>query len=218
MFKGKRLFNFGRRDAAPVPPAPEAPRAPPVMERPNMTTVKGSSSFNRNVIIGVVALTVIGPVVFFGVKSKNKETDDAQAETLLIREQARFEAEEKAYLKKKAELLGEFERLSRERNEIIGRLKGNYDTAKQNSEDFHSMFAEKKAEFHGGDDENESIDTAFMLKEDVEKKKIDMINQGKALGAEKEKLLSMISGNKEAINIVAHTYNQSYDGEKLPLA
>lgn len=217
MFKGRRLFNFGRKNAAPSP-VESLQQPEPTMTRTLPAYTPKSNSFNRNVVIGVVAMTIIGTVVFFGVKNKNKETSASEAESLMIREQARYEAEQKAYMDKRQELLDEFQRLSKERNEIIGRLKGNYETAKQNSEDFHSMFAEKKAEFHGGDEENESIDTAFMLKEDVEKKKQEMIHQGKALGQEKEKLLSMINSNKEAINHVALTFNQSYDGEKLPLA
>lgn len=214
MFKGKRLFNFGRRDAASPSQTYETENVEqgytPVESKP------AQSSFNKIVIVGVVALTLLATVVFYGVKKNQASDIQKEEEQFMIKEHARFEAEQAEYLGKREELLTRFQKLSRDRNEVIGMLKGNYETAVRNQKDFQTMFAEKKAEFD--DDADESIDTAFMLKEDVEKKKQDMIQEGKNLGVEKERLLQTMQGIKKELTTVANTYNQSYDGEKLPLA
>lgn len=219
---GSRLFNLKRRDAAPPPPPP--PSVPQFTRReeigPERKESKNSSSFNKNVVILVVVAAVLGTVVLFGTKRNSKKKKDGleSQEKFMIEEEARFQAEEKAYLSKKQELISEFERLTKERTTIMGQLKANFENAKRNQADFQTMFSEKKLEYGENDHENDSIDTAFMLKDDMEKKKLEMIDMGKRLGQENGKLMELMQQNKQAINEVSALYNSSYDGEKLPMA
>lgn len=212
---GSKLFRLKRRDAAPQEPMGiEMPAPEESAKRPE----KGGN-FNRNVVIAVVFAAVIGTVVVMSGRRGAKAPEDLDSqEKFMLEEEARFQAEEKAYLSKKDELLGEFERLTKERTQIMGQLKANFETAKRNQADFQDMFSEKKLDFGENEHENDSIDTAFMLKDEMEKKKLEMINTGKRLGEENKKLIGMMQQNRDAINEVSSLYNSSYDGEKLPLA
>lgn len=220
---GSRLFQLGksklsRKEPAYSPPPPSyspMQSLAPTEEKERKKTL----SANTTVIFLVVGAAVIGTVVYYGVVKKKPAVESQRAEEdYLLQENARFEAEQKAYNDKRQDLLGEFQRLSKERNEIMRQLQGNFETAKRNQHDFQEMFSERKADHGDSGVESDSIDTAFMLKDDMEKKKMDMIQMGKQLGQRKDSLMRMMEENRAAINEVAQVYNSSYDGDKLPLA
>lgn len=205
----KPLYNLIKRKKA-SPPALSPLQPIESAEEEGEQMVK--AGVNKLVVVGAVVFTGILAVVMFGTRSKRSKRDEEEA---FIKETARYEMEKKAYDEQRNDLLSEFQSLSSQRNELLKRLKTNFERARQNAEDFKEMFSEKKGE-HAGGDEGDSINTAFMLKDELELKKKQMIDGAKFLGTEKQQLLQMIQENKENINRAADTYNGSFDGDPLP--
>lgn len=225
----KPLYNFikkktSKRQKEVSPP----PRTYPIPVAPSRETEsvgfdsdpapeKKQQGFNKNVVVGTIVVAGLLVVLMFGSKQKRENNQAKDEETVFIKENARYEMEKQSYETERAQLLSDFQSLSSQRNDILGRLKKNYDMATNNAEDFKDMFADKKGDYAGSDNAD-SLNTAFMLKEDLESKKQGMIKEAKALGEEKKQLVQAMMENQESINYIADTYNASYDGEKLPRA
>lgn len=224
----KPLYNFIKKKASkrrqqeieppprtyPLPVSPVPPLKDDTVLNSNPVSEKKQQGFNKNVVIGAVVIAGLLAVLMFGSrrKTKSKVKDE---EAAFIKENARYEMEKQSYETERSKLLSDFQSLSSQRNDILARLKKNYEMATNNAEDFKEMFAEKKGDYAGSENAD-SLNTAFMLKEDLETKKQGMIKEAKALGEEKNQLVQAMMENKESINYVADTYNASYDGEKLP--
>ena len=209
------LYNLIAKKPGKTFAAPDAFSSPVMAESEGeeKEDAPGQTGMNKMFVVGAVVITGILAVVMFG--SRGKSNNEKNEEEAFIKENARYEMEKKAYDQQRDGLLGEFQSLSSQRNEILQQLKGNFQRAQQNAEDFKEMFSDKKGE-HTGGDEGDSINTAFMLKEELEAKKKQMIDEAKNLGLEKQKLMRMIQQNKDNLNHVADTYNSSFDGDPLP--
>lgn len=223
----KPLYNFINKKTSKRHQEVEPPRTYPIPVAPvaqlteneahvfdsKPVSEKTQQGFNKNIVLGTVVIAGLLVVLMFGSKHKKGKTKDEEA--AFIKENARYEMEKQSYETERSKLLSDFKNLSSQRNDILGRLKKNYDMATNNAEDFQEMFAEKKGDYAGSDNAD-SLDTAFMLKEDLETKKQGMIKEAQALGEEKKQLVQVMMENQQSINYIADTYNASFDGEQLP--
>jgi hypothetical protein len=210
--------SFGGNIMRPITPKPE-------FQAPVGDIEDKQTRFNNKTVVFAVIGAVLLAVLYYGGKKigKGNEKDKSQKknEDALLAENERYNMEMEEYENKRKQLLLTFQGFSRERNDVIKILQHNYKSAKLNNEDFQNMFSEKKldsASSMEGNLEDENIDTAFMLKEDLEKKKMDMIESGKKLGQQKDNLLKQMQQVNQKLDEVANIYNSSYDGEKLPLS
>lgn len=229
MKSNKPLFNSSQNNM--IPPLPKPEFKPPV-EFTNPVEIKDTlteneekqTKFNTKTIIfaviGVVLLAVLvygGKKINNGTKVNNYNTEK-QNEEILLAENERYKLEMEEYETKRKKLLENFQIFTKKRNDIINLLQANYKSASLNNQDFHKMFADKKLDSSTTlEEENESIDTAFMLKDDMEKKKMEMIESGKSLNKQKDDLLNQMQEVNKQIDDIANLYNVSYEGQKLPL-
>lgn len=227
----KPVYNLIKKKAKmkPIKPYNSSSIRPPMSQPDFQTPVTDSegkqTGFNNKIVVFSVVAAVLLAVLFYGGKKigkgNNKEALKNKDEDALLADNERYKLEMEEYEGKRKQLLQTFQDFSRERNNVINLLQHNYKSAKLNNEDFQKMFSEKKldsASSMEGNLEDENIDTAFMLKDDLEKKKMEMIEAGKKLGQQKDNLMKKMQQVNQQIDEIANIYNSSYDGEKLPLS
>lgn len=203
----KQPFGFLRPKQKSVPP-------PPAFDlTPNEARKKGS--FNRTVVTTVVVFTVLAAVMYYGVV-KRRGGEGAVAlgnDEHFVREKARYEAEKQVYEEQHQALIDQHGKIKAERGELVRLLQANQEKAARNNEDYQEMFAESKGE-HANSDEADSIHTVFMLKDDLEAKKKQMIDTNQTLGQERQRLLQALQNLTSQGNEVASMHNDTFKEEK----
>lgn len=162
-------------------------------------------------IIVCVALVAIG-VFFVAFKDRilqKKEIVKIEENLDDLLEQREMEE----YIRTGEELRARYQGLVQHRQKLLERFAQNQKTAAENNLKFKDIFAQHKASFDEdilNFEDEQRLDTAFMLKTDLDDKKKKMIELGETLGKEMKELRRAVEGTDAQIKELVEYYNQTY--------
>ena len=100
--------------------------------------------------------------------------------------------------------------------EIQGQLRQNYEEAVQNQTKFKAMFSANKTSYDDdltGFEDEQDLNTSFMLKDDLEGKKQGMIKLGQELGKQKDYLMRDRTGVVQTLARLNEEWVQMFPGD-----
>lgn len=176
------------------------------------------------VLIGAGVLVVLFLVASFRdrlmKKQRLREMEDLAAD-LEEEDSANLEqAQMEEYLNRGAMLRKRYQELGQRRSQILQMMGQNKSEAERNSEQFKTMFAQHKTSFDDdiADQEDEQrLDTAFMLKTDLDEKKNGMIKRGEMLGKQMQAMRAEIQKVDAELKQLTDYYNSTYVEAAIPL-
>ena len=170
--------------------------------------------------LGIGAIVLVFVVLGFKDKILQKRHVETYEEDV---EDTQAQAEYEEYLNKGSKLRERYGMLLARRKSILEQMSQNKDTAVKNSSQFKNMFAQHKSSFDddiSNFEEEQRLETAFMLKTDLDQKKDGMIKLGEQLGKQMQAMQNEIRQLDAELQQITQYYNQTYaaTGEAAPLA
>ena len=143
------------------------------------------------------------------------------AEDLAVEgELARYEAEKRRYEAERERLRGEHRALLTDKDNTMKALQQLRLIAEDNNGRFKKMYAPSKASFDSdisSYEEEQNIETAFALKNELDDKKSKMLEKNTELGKQHALLLARAKGIVQRIEQVEAIYSESFDDSIIPL-
>lgn len=215
-------------DTAPSPPPP-----PQAMQRwdsrdPGVQTGNGRNTMEMvktvvktpMFIVASASLMLLG-LGFWAHKKLNlfasPEEEIADKPIVTEEDQAVWRAEQVAL--EKTKMRDAVDNLRTKMAGVQSELQRNQQEAAQNEQNYKRLFSGEEGRVGHDDDlsnmETESnLNTAFMLKEDLENKKAGMVTLGKELGLNHQSLLGELGKIKEALHHINNSWTEQYQDEE----
>lgn len=163
--------------------------------------------------VAIVAAAML--VLFFVVRViRSKASPEKQVALVEPVQEEQMVQQEVQLETQRAELTKLYNSLLSHRNNIIAQVTQNKQHAAHNQEQFSNMFAAKKSSYDesiASFEEEQSFDKAFMLKDDLDQKKQEMIKQGEDLGKHHSTLIDQLRQIDMKLSDTISFYNANYD-------
>ena len=174
----------------------------------------------RTPLIIAALAACAGLAIWWKMRTVTGGPSPTEAENLVIEgELARYEAEKRRYEAERERLRGEHRALSLDRDNTMKALQQLRSMADDNNGKFKKMYAPSKASFDSdisSYEEEQNIETAFALKNDLDDKKSKMLEKNTELGKQHALLLARAKGIVQRIEQVEAIYSESFDDSIIP--
>lgn len=166
------------------------------------------------ILIAILAAVATGAAIWWKTRTVVSATGTSAEDLAAEGELARYEAEKRQYESARAKLQAEHHALVADRDATTKALQQLRAIAEDNNGKFKKLYAPAKASFDSeisSYEEEQNIETAFALKNELDEKKSAMLQKNADMGKQHSALLARLRAVAQRIEQVEAIYNESFD-------
>lgn len=168
------------------------------------------------VLIAILAAVAAGVAIWWKTRTVVSEAGPSAEDLAAEGELARYEAEKRQYESARVKLQAEHRALAADRDAVTKALQQLRAIAEDNNGKFKKLYAPAKASFDSeisSYEEEQSIETAFALKNELDEKKSAMLQKNTEMEKQHAALLARLRAVSQRIEQVEAIYNESFDDQ-----
>jgi lipopolysaccharide export LptBFGC system permease protein LptF len=166
------------------------------------------------ILIAILAAVATGAAIWWKTRTVVSATGTSAEDLAAEGELARYEAEKRQYESARVKLQAEHGALVADRDATTKALQQLRAIAEDNNGKFKKLYAPAKASFDSeisSYEEEQNIETAFALKNELDEKKSAMLQKNADMGKQHAALLARLRAVSQRIEQVEAIYNESFD-------
>lgn len=207
--------------------ADEPPAEPPADEPPADDTASPASPAStadpvvvsparKRVAAAVVVLAAVAAGVVLWLRNRGAQQQSSRASEALAAEGelARYEAETRRYEAERAKLREEHQALTTEAARVLKAARQLREMSEQNSVEYRRLYSPQKESFDSEQasyEDEQSIESAFSLKNELDDKKKAMVQKTTQIGEQHTAALGRLRAIQQEIAEIEKVYSQSFD-------
>lgn len=212
------VTGFARRKRAEADEGPAEDEYDGTQTTTDEERVEAPSSLSgakTPILIAVLAAVAAGAAIWWKTRTVVSASGTSSAEDLAAEgELARYEAEKRQYESAREKLQAEHRALAADRDATTKALRQLRAIAEENNGKFKKLYAPAKASFDSeisSYEEEQNIETAFALKNELDEKKSAMLQKNTDMGKQHAALLARLRAVAQRIEQVESIYKESFD-------